>query len=130
MNDLGQKIKHLRTLRKLTQQEIAEKMGVARNTVSQWETGERKMSAEQLIKFAQIVRVTLDYFDSPNTAVDTEFFNLLSKLSYFFSNNGVSDKDKDSAYQDIMRFYLRFKEETTAHAEKRVMEHDSKIKSD
>lgn len=120
VNNFGQKIKHLRTLRKLTQYEVAEKMGVARNTVSQWETGERKMSAEQLIKFAQIVCVNLDYFNSPDSSLDTEFFELLSKLSFFFSNNGISEKDKDNAYHDIMRFYLRFKEENNAHEEKKV----------
>lgn len=112
MNDLGQKIKYLRTIRKLTQQDIAEKMFVARNTVSQWETGERKMSAEQLIKFAQIVNVTLDYFDE--TPPDINLFNLLNQLSVFFSNNGIPSKDKDKAYQDIMRLYLKFKESADA----------------
>ena len=70
------------------------------------------MSAEQLIKFAQIVNVTLDYFDE--TPPDINLFNLLNQLSVFFSNNGIPSKDKDKAYQDIMRLYLKFKESADA----------------
>lgn len=126
MNDLGQKIKHLRTMRKLTQHDVAEKMGVARNTVSQWETGERKMSAEQLIKFAQIVHVTMDYFDE--VPFDENLFNLLGKLSAFFSDNEISASDKDKTYQDIMRLYLKSKEYEYAPEQKGVVKIDNKTK--
>lgn len=126
MNDLGQKIKHLRTMRKLTQHDVAEKMGVARNTVSQWETGERKMSAEQLIKFAKIVHVTMDYFDE--TPLDENLFDLLGKLSIFFSDNDIPAADKDKTYQDIMRLYLKSKEYDYAPEQKGVVKIDNKTK--
>ena len=108
MKNIGQKIKQVRVMRNMTQQNIAEKMEVARNTVSQWETNERKMSAEQLLKYAKIVNVTLDYFE--DETIDETLFSLMAKLSTFFSDNDIANKDKDKAYQDIMKIYLKSKE--------------------
>ena len=126
MSDFGQKIKNLRLSHGMTQQDIAEKMGVARNTVSQWESGERKMSADQLIKYAKISRVTLDYFnDQP---ADANLFDLLNRLSDFFRAHNIPEQDKDKAYQDIMRLYLQSKD--VANTAKHTVEgktNDNKI---
>ncbi len=108
LDNLGDKIKQIRVSRKLTQQDIAQSLGVARNTVSQWENNERNISAEQLIRYAQLVKVPLDFFN--NKTADETFFYLMQNLSAFFHSENISSSDKDAAYQDIMRLYLKSKE--------------------
>ena len=108
MEKLGEKIKQIRTSRGLTQQHIANELGVARNTISQWENNERNMSADQLIRYAQIVKVPLDFFN--NKSQDENFFAAMQNLTAFFNSENVSNADKDTAYQDIMRLYLKSKE--------------------
>lgn len=108
MGSLGEKIKQIRLSRGLTQQHIANELGVARNTISQWENNERNISADQLISYAQIVKVPLDFFD--NRSEDENFFAAMQNLTAFFSSENVSSADKDTAYQDIMRLYLKSKE--------------------
>lgn len=108
LDNLGDKIKQIRVSRKLTQQDIAQSLGVARNTVSQWENNERNISAEQLIRYAQLVKVPLDFFN--NKTADETFFYLMQNLSAFFNSENISSSDKDVAYQDIMRLYLKSKE--------------------
>ena len=108
MGNLGEKIKQIRISRGLTQQHLANELGVARNTISQWENNERNISADQLIRYAQIVKVPLDFFD--NKSEDENFFSAMQNLTVFFNSENVSSADKDTAYQDIMRLYLKSKE--------------------
>ncbi len=51
---LGQRIKELRQRLGITQQKLAELLGVSRPTIVQIENGERKVSAEELIKLSEI----------------------------------------------------------------------------
>lgn len=109
MSDLGSKMKQIRTARHYTQQEIADRMGVSRVYYSQWESNDRRVNAEQLIQFAKIVGVTLDFF-SDNTEQHT-LFQLLAQLENVFTSADIPDADKDKAYQDIMKLYLKSKED-------------------
>lgn len=44
-----------------TQQGIADKLGVTKNTVSRWETGERALTVENLIKLSELYNTTTDF---------------------------------------------------------------------
>ena len=116
MGNIGEKIKRIRIARNLTQQEVADRMGLKRNTVSQWESGARNISVDQLVEYAKIVQVTLDYFndDSPERTL----FQLMAQLESVFASAEIPDTDKDKAYQDIMRVYLKSKEQIAAREEK------------
>lgn len=109
MVDLGSKMKQIRTARHYTQQDIADKMNVSRVYYSQWESNDRRINAEQLIQFAKIVGVTLDFF-SDNTEQHT-LFQLMAQLEGVFSSANIPEADKDKAYQDIMKLYLKSKED-------------------
>ena len=55
----------LRSIRKkhhMTQGELADKIGVKHNTISDYETGYSKPNAVRLIKIANVFNVSLDYF--------------------------------------------------------------------
>lgn len=108
MGEIGNKMKQIRTSRDMTQQDIAEAMGVSRVYYSQWENGTRNINAEQLIQFAQIMHITLDFFSDKK--VEKTEFDILQYLKMYFASENTSDKAKDMLYQKVMRLYLNFKE--------------------
>ena len=61
MVDFGDRLKRLRQDASLTQQQLAERIGVTKSTVSYYELSERAPSPEVLIKLAGIFHVTTDY---------------------------------------------------------------------
>lgn len=61
MVDFGPKLKTLRKNQKLTQQQLADRIGVAKSVVSYYESGDRYPSYDVLIKIARTFHVTTDY---------------------------------------------------------------------
>lgn len=59
--DFGSKLKTLRKGEKLTQQQLANRLGVAKSVVSYYESGNRFPSYDVLIKIAHIFHTTTDY---------------------------------------------------------------------
>lgn len=57
----GSKLKQLRTGQKLTQQQLADRLGVAKSVVSYYESGDRYPSYDILVKIARTFHVTTDY---------------------------------------------------------------------
>ena len=65
----------LQTLRKtagLSQEQLAEQLGVTRQAVSKWETGEGKPDIDNLLPLAKLLHTTVDYLlddaaDAPHT---------------------------------------------------------------
>ena len=54
------KIKEFRKKKKLSQEYIAEYIGVKQNTISQWENEERKPNVLQALKLAEILDTTVE----------------------------------------------------------------------
>ncbi len=61
MVDFGNNLKELRQKYKMTQKELADKIGVTKSVVSYYELQERAPSPEVLIKLSRIFHVTTDY---------------------------------------------------------------------
>ena len=58
---MGYKIKELREAMKMTQEELAEKSGVSRGTISALENGiDRMTTSKTLVKLAQALDTTVD----------------------------------------------------------------------
>lgn len=108
MSDIGAKLKELRLARNLTQQEIAEQMGVSRVYYSQWESNDRRINAEQLIQLAKIADVPLNYFSDESP--DVTMLQIKLQLASVFNDAGIPEADRDKVYQDIMKIYLQSKE--------------------
>lgn len=69
---VGLKIKEFRTGNRLTQEALAEKLGVTKQTVSRYEKGERKANQDILFALCDIFGVTIDdFFPSKNDSVKT-----------------------------------------------------------
>ena len=61
MVETGKRIKELRTGLGMSQRELADKIGVAQNTVSQYESGVSELSMEVLFHLAIVLETTSDY---------------------------------------------------------------------
>ena len=59
--NFGEKLKSLRTGQKLSQRELAERLGVAKSIISYYESGDRYPSYDILVKLARLFHVTTDY---------------------------------------------------------------------
>ncbi|MGM9617453.1 helix-turn-helix domain-containing protein [Butyricicoccus sp.] len=59
--NFGVRLKILRKNKHLTQQQLADRLGVAKSVVSYYETGDRFPSYDVLIKIARTFHVTTDY---------------------------------------------------------------------
>ena len=61
MEKFHEKLKMLRKKKGLTQQEIADEIGINRGSYSNWEKGKREPSFENLVKLADLFDVSLDW---------------------------------------------------------------------
>lgn len=59
--NFGDKLKALRTSQKLTQQQLADRIGVSKSVVSYYESGDRYPSYDVLIGVAHVFHTTTDY---------------------------------------------------------------------
>lgn len=59
--NFGEKLRDLRKSQKLTQQQLADRLGVAKSVVSYYESGDRFPSYDVMVKIAHTFHVTTDY---------------------------------------------------------------------
>lgn len=76
-NSIGENIGRLRTEKGMSQAEVAKKLGVRRETVTQWENGTRDLKTKYTILLAQLFGVTCDEIlrgvKAENTQINEEF---------------------------------------------------------
>ena len=60
MIPIGKRVKVIREELGMSQQKLAEMLGVARPTISQIENGTRKLCAEEILRLSQIFNITID----------------------------------------------------------------------
>ena len=58
--DFGKQIKQIRLERKLTQEQMAEQLGVSRQAVSNWENNKNLPDLELIISMSRLFSVSLD----------------------------------------------------------------------
>ena len=79
---LGQNLKDMRIRNKYNQEDIAEQLGVTKQTISNWEKGKRTPDINHLIKLANIYQVTLDnLIGSDKQDECIELLNIISNMS-------------------------------------------------
>ena len=101
------RIKELRIQNNISQKDLAETIGVAPNTLSQYETGKREPDNSTLIKLAQYFGVTVDYLLKNETPSEVPP-NFPARLKYLREQKGVSYEQmaNDTGYtpEDIEAF--------------------------
>lgn len=101
-SSIGHKLKTLRKGRKLTQEQAAEKLGITRATVSNYEVGRRSPHLSELKRIADFYGVGLDYFGIVPT---DEVFDLLSRAKEVFKSDAVPKEKKEDLFKELMRLY-------------------------
>ena len=61
MKIFGKRLREFRKSKKITQQELADRLGIKRNTYSDWENGKTEPTFEILVKLADLFDVSLDW---------------------------------------------------------------------
>ena len=104
MNDsIGSKLKILRKERCLTQQELADKLGIKRATISNYEIGRRSPHLSELRRIAEFYGVGLDYF---GVAQKDDVLDLIARAQRVFESEDVPKEKKEEVYKELMRLYL------------------------
>lgn len=103
---IQERIKTLRLEAKLTQKQIAEKLGISIAYYSQWEVGKRTPASKNLQKLADIYNVSTDYLlgntdEKKSTKVEED---LEKSLDTFKSFDGKPMSDHD---RNVIRKILR-----------------------
>lgn len=116
MEKFHEKLKVLRKKKGLTQQQIADEIGVNRGSYSNWENGKREPNFENLSMLACIFDVSIDFLLSENLEISKETYlklkeekkNLFSvrlkelRLQHGFSQEELAEKIgiKRNSYSD------------------------------
>ena len=90
INQLGERLQKLRTDRKISQLKVAELINVSPSIISNYESGERSPSIENLIKLASFYKCSTDYLlglekNDTSSFVDVSMLNeeQIRLLKYF-----------------------------------------------
>ena len=73
--EFAEKITALRKSRELTQEQLAERLGVSRQSISKWENGSVVPEVEKIIELSKTFDVTLDCLKSMNYRSKQNFWN-------------------------------------------------------
>lgn len=87
---ISKNLKRLRKIHQYTQEEIAEKVNVSRQSIAKWESGESSPDIESLIKFSNIYSVTID--DLVNHSEEDYGIVIPPKGKYFFGSVTVGER--------------------------------------
>lgn len=97
-SSIGQIISKVRSEQGKTQQEVADGIGVKRETVNQWETGTRQIKAEHVIKLSRFFNVSADYLlgldENPSTNPDVK-----SAVKYTGLSEGALGALSDTVFE-------------------------------
>ena len=124
-------IKGLRTQKSLTQERLAQEMGVSKSTIAMWETGDRHPSKEIYEQLADFFNVDIDYLygrtdikkkhhftESGDEYININFVNGISEETRKIAQEIFDDKDmkllfdlKKTAKADELMNYAKFLKE-------------------
>ena len=89
-NDIGSKIKAARLEKKLTQEQVAEYLGVSRQTISNWENEKSYPDIISVIKMSECYDVSLDYLLKGEQTMKTYYDYLEESTDVVKSNTNRS----------------------------------------
>ena len=105
-NSIGAKLKTLRKSQRMTQQTVADGVGITRSTLSNYEIGRRTPQLKDLQKLAAFFNVGLDYF---GISTANEVLELLARAKEVFESDLIEKGTKEELYKEFMKLYLNIK---------------------
>ena len=79
---IGQRINHLRTSKKISQQQLSEYLDISRPTVTQIEKGERNLTPEDILKLSEFFNISPNELINPKVKSDVILSTEESKPQY------------------------------------------------
>lgn len=108
MERIGIRIKRFRELKNLTQEHIAEKLGISQNSYSRLENETVKISTDRLKEIAQILDVPAEYLI--NTEAPVYNFSNNASIRYAGQIENIYDDQKELLHKTIDVLELQLKE--------------------
>jgi transcriptional regulator with XRE-family HTH domain len=101
---LGQRIKEERLKMKLTQAQLAEDINISNSYMGYIERGEKSLSLETLINFANRFHVSVDYLLQDSLSLDDDQF--IDQFKYLINNKTQTEKQMAVDVIKTMYSYL------------------------
>ncbi|WP_148888768.1 helix-turn-helix domain-containing protein [Streptococcus cristatus] len=100
----SERLKESRKQARLTQVEIAEKLGISQPAYASWERGTKKPTQENLVKLAQVLNVTIDYLvgNSEEEMTNKELEDI--EILFRKKSEGLTDDEKVIFRKELIAF--------------------------
>ena len=99
---IGNKLKILRKGRKITQQDLADRLDINRSSISNYETNRRTPPLKELQKICDFFGVGLDYF---GVVTKNDVYDLISRAKDIFSDSAIPKQDKEEVFFELLNLY-------------------------
>ena len=107
MTNLGEKLKSARKAQRVTQQALADRLGVHRSTIANYEMERRRPSLNELKDIAKFLHVDINYLLEGQEVNPQD--ELKTRANDVFFDLDISEEDKDAIFRDIMEIYMKGK---------------------
>ena len=106
--DFGDKIKRLREQKNLSQDALADSVGVSLRTIRNWESGRVPRKIEHYTALAKALDCDVTYLmDGPKKQVE----NLMNDITTLFAGGEIDEEDMDTLMLAIQAAYVKAKME-------------------
>ena len=98
----GEKLRRIRAINNITQEELGEKLGFSKNAIYNWEKGRTEPDLETLKKIAEYFKVSVDelILDKPIDPIE-KLRQALKEANLYNGDNDMSEEDFKKALQIV-----------------------------
>lgn len=100
---IGKRLKEARKARKMTQQDVADRVGVSVSTVKKWELDLNEPNSDKLIALALGLGVSVDYLFGVSTAPDLVVSDDTKKLLAIIDKLEPRQREALADYAEFLR---------------------------
>ena len=100
--EFSERLKELRKQAKLTQVELAGKLGIVQSSYADWERGKKKPTQDNLVKIAQVLNVSVDYLVGNSEEKSDDLDNI--ELLFRMNSKGLTEKEKEIFKKELIEF--------------------------
>lgn len=100
--EFSERLKNLRKEARLTQVDVASKLGISQPAYASWERGVKKPTQENLVKIAQVLNVSVDYLVGNSEEKLDELDNI--ELLFRMNSKGLTEEEKEIFKKELIEF--------------------------
>lgn len=105
---VGEKIKTIRTLRKMTQEQLSERSGISLPAIQKYENSDRNPKYDQLVKISDALQISVNVFTDIKIKTISDLLSLLIALHQQVDMNFEAERDLNgNLYPDTIKISFR-----------------------